>query len=860
MIGGNIVGVSTGNPLDGAPPIASDPLLGPLLDNGGLAPGLASFNSRTHAFLPASPALDASVGSTLTRDQRSVLRPGLTANDLGAFEVGVLSLDMRILDNDIEIRLNAAGDTVEVYGNTIGQLITTAARETIVGVRIDGTTGDDSLTVNNANGLLTNGFGLTINFDGETAGPNTGPLGDRLLVMGDPGIPIDRETYLPGPTSQLLLDPNDSWGPAGAGSGLDQDEERIFFRGVSLVSDVKPVQQFDVLGSPANDDVLIADGPLVSGFATTRVASTGSFTPIHISNKGTLTVSGLDGADTITVDHANPSTGLTSIEAYGNELTDGAANTDDGSADLFQLLATSVPLTVSGQGGDDTAELGDASGSLDQVGGLITVHGDSGSDTLIVDDQGDTDNNDYDVTGSSIVRNGTALVAYDTVENLFVNAGSGDDTLDVDVDAGADGSLMVATFHGGDGEDVFGDSVDVSPSLITAINIDGGAPSAPALPGDTLNLDMSGVGSPLIIDTITGRIIFGGVAPFDFVEIETLNLNDGSGPIDNVDIGDLYVRAGGDRERIIFTLWNDGGVRLRLDNLTTRNYHTFPDHFGLDASGDQVLRNLVVFAGGSNDYVSVAGHVVDSNGDAIPVEFHGEEGDDYLAGGRGDDMLVGGPGNDNVLGGDGNNILFGDGTDGEAPTDGRDRLSGRSGDDVLIGGGGNDSLIGSAGADRLDGGSGADNLSGGADDDLLIGGEGNDRINAYLGNDVVVAGLGNDRLYGIDGRNLLIGGDGSDSLRGGRGDDTLVSGTTNIDTIPLDDNTTPGGFDMNAILAQVFSDWRAGSLTVPSLNPATDGDRDTLVGSSGADHFWATIGEDYLADENRDPGDMTFPL
>jgi hypothetical protein len=78
--GCRIVGDQTGNIY------GSDPLLGPLQDNGG--------PTRTHALLPGSPAIDAGSSGGLTTDQRGVPRPydvpGVPnvadGSDIGAFE------------------------------------------------------------------------------------------------------------------------------------------------------------------------------------------------------------------------------------------------------------------------------------------------------------------------------------------------------------------------------------------------------------------------------------------------------------------------------------------------------------------------------------------------------------------------------------------------------------------------------------------------------------------------------------------------------------------------------------------------------------------------------------------------------
>ncbi|WP_406698511.1 choice-of-anchor Q domain-containing protein [Singulisphaera sp. Ch08] len=65
--------------LDPTDLINTDPLLGPLADNGGL--------TQTMALLPGSPAIDAGRAvSGVTADQRGVLRPQDAAPDIGAFE------------------------------------------------------------------------------------------------------------------------------------------------------------------------------------------------------------------------------------------------------------------------------------------------------------------------------------------------------------------------------------------------------------------------------------------------------------------------------------------------------------------------------------------------------------------------------------------------------------------------------------------------------------------------------------------------------------------------------------------------------------------------------------------------------
>ena len=78
--GHNIISDAPEVPLDSTDRTATDPLLGPLADNGG--------PTLTHALLPGSPAIDAGVAvAGVTTDQRGVHRPRGLAPDVGAFEL-----------------------------------------------------------------------------------------------------------------------------------------------------------------------------------------------------------------------------------------------------------------------------------------------------------------------------------------------------------------------------------------------------------------------------------------------------------------------------------------------------------------------------------------------------------------------------------------------------------------------------------------------------------------------------------------------------------------------------------------------------------------------------------------------------
>jgi uncharacterized delta-60 repeat protein len=83
-------------------------------------------------------------------------------------------------------------------------------------------------------------------------------------------------------------------------------------------------------------------------------------------------------------------------------------------------------------------------------------------------------------------------------------------------------------------------------------------------------------------------------------------------------------------------------------------------------------RSIVVFAGGGNDDVQVAGSV------SLSAWLHGGDGNDRLKGGGGPDVLLGQIGDDLLVGGAGRDLLIGG--------LGADRIVGNSDDDIIIGG------------------------------------------------------------------------------------------------------------------------------------------------------------------------------
>jgi len=242
--------------------------------------------------------------------------------------------------------------------------------------------------------------------------------------------------------------------------------------------------------------------------------------------------------------------------------------------------------------------------------------------------------------------------------------------------------------------------------------------------------------------------------------------------------------------------------------------------------------------------------VVTIDGQTLQIE------QDNIVGTDGNDVLNGTADNDTIDGLGGNDALYGHaGNDTLDGGEGNDYLDGGTGDDSLDAGAGNDYIVTGAGVHQIIGGEGSDfaildyststdnlnvtysdlndgNLSDGSTLSgveilQLVSGSGNDNLDvtatfgnrdydpghhswqvnifgnnlyAGAGNDFITSGAGNDHIYGEDGDDVLEGNLGHDTLWGGVGNDQLVGVNSNSPT--------------------------------PGL-----GERDTLVGGTGADRY-----------------------
>jgi hypothetical protein len=121
-----------------------------------------------------------------------------------------------------------------------------------------------------------------------------------------------------------------------------------------------------------------------------------------------------------------------------------------------QSLPYGSDVTLNGGAGDDTFNLGDASGTLNGIGTSLTIHGEEGENVLNLNDQGTTTGEVYGVTATTITRTDFArttidfTVNYDGLSGLNLLSASGaDNYVEFDVSGTAAGTTTQLTGEAG---------------------------------------------------------------------------------------------------------------------------------------------------------------------------------------------------------------------------------------------------------------------------------------------------------------------------------------------------------------------------------------------------------------------------
>src|SRR5205085_2488198 len=131
--------------------------------------------------------------------------------------------------------------------------------------------------------------------------------------------------------------------------------------------------------------------------------------------------------------------------------------------DDVTVASFSAPLPISIDGGLGDDSFIPVNGNFNLMHAHVTIDDVGGNDSLTIDDSASSVGSAYSFGGDTCLRAGQTTVNYSHVET--------------------------AALYGSTGPDIF----NVIPSGTVALQIYGGNPLPPALPGDQINLAMTGV-------------------------------------------------------------------------------------------------------------------------------------------------------------------------------------------------------------------------------------------------------------------------------------------------------------------------------------------------------------------------------
>ena len=387
-------------------------------------------------------------------------------------------------------RLVLSGANLDLYDN--GNLVASQPVNQTLSVTISGGT-DNTLLVDYSGGV----FSQPVTFDGGS--------GTAVHTLTLNGGTFSNDTY--APTS------------ATAGTML-LGSQTITFTDVNSVIDLDSVINYTINDISSADSINVVNGPSING-TTSMVVNSGSdsFTPVDFANKVNVTVLGLTGADTFTVNVSTPEVALATLNLDGGTTAGVVFN--------VQNTPSSVVTNVLGNSSGDTINVG-SGGSVQGIGGVLNLNNSAGAkNTITVDDSADTVSQTVTLSKGSIQGLAPGVINYVAAgtQKLTIDGGSAGNFFNVQ---SANNGLAI-TVNGGTGSDTF----NVTPLVSgTSVTLNGQAPTN--APGDTLvyngpgTLHAGATGSGTITQTSRGNLAFTGMETVDVgidLALSTVSVN-----------------------------------------------------------------------------------------------------------------------------------------------------------------------------------------------------------------------------------------------------------------------------------------------------------------------------------------------
>lgn len=587
---------------------------------------------------------------------------------------------------------------------------------------------------------------------------------------------------------------------------------------------------------------------------------------IIIGNDGNNVLDGKAGADTMTGGLGDDTYILDNVGDVVTENSDEGTDTVQTSttytlgANLENLTLTGI-ANINGTGNAlDNIILGnDGNNVLDGLAGADTLTGGLGNDTYVVDDLGDTIEENAD-EGTDLVQASVTYTLSSDLENLTLTGSANIDGTGNELDniilgnSGdniLDGGLGADTLTGGAGNDTY--IVDDMGDIVTE-GLNAGTDAVQASITYTLGSNLENL-------TLTGTDDIDGTGN---ALANAIVGNDGNNVLDGGAGADTLTGGVGDDT---YVLDNAGDTVVEL---TGEGIDLVMTNFSYTLATD--LENLTLTGSGS---INATGNALDNilTGNSGNNTLDGLVGADTMIGGAGDDIYVVDDAGDSVveLDNEGTDLVRSSvsyvlSVDLENLTltgSGNIDATGSSADNIIIGNSGNNVIDGLAGADSMSGGDGDDtyvvddagdvvteNINAGTDlvqaaVSIILG---NNIENLTLTGTADIDGTGNalaNIILGNDGNNVLDGGVGADTLTGGAGDDTYI--VDNAGDV-LTENSGEGiDLVQSSVSFTLGADFENLTLTGSGGINATGNDLDNLIiGNAGNNNIDGGIGADTL--------------
>ena len=795
-----------------------------------------------------------------------------------SFANDTLSIIADALDNNVEASRNAAG-TLLVNGGAVNVVGGTATVANTASIQALGQGGNDTITLNEANGALPKAslFGGAGN-DVLTGGSGA----DQLFGQGD------NDTLLGKGGADLLFggDGNDVL------TGGDADDQMFGEAGNDRMV-WNPGDDSDLMEGGADIDTAEVNGG--NGAETFTASANGArvrfdrvnpapFTlDIGTTEKLVVNMNGGDDSFSATGDLA----GLISVTVNGGTGDD----TILGSNGNDTLLGGDNNDFIDGQQGNDAIFLGAGNdvAQWDVGDGLDTVEGQDGTDTLVFSGSNadevfgiganggrvrvtlDVGNIVMDVNGVEIIdlnaRGGADTITVGdlsgtgvtTVNVNLQSAGTGDTQFDRVTAQGSAGADTINIFGAGTSASVVGLSAQVNITgaegtgdMLVVEGLGGDDTiNASAVPDDVIALSIDGgAGNDVIFGSQGTDFIVGGdgndtISGGRGTDIALMDEGDDTF-IWNPGDGDDIVKGGGGTDTLQF---NGANISEKIDISVDEEQVRFTrDIADIEMQLDEV--EIIKFkALGGADLVTVNDL---SATDVKTVDI------DLGAAGGGDDMAA-----DTVVinGTSGNDTIALSLVDGKLVVDGlaykvvidnfhtgdKIQINGLAGDDVI-----DASALGALAAElRFDGGQGNDILIGGAGADTLLGNDGDDVLIGNAGQDVLDGGTGSNLVFQDLAATVT---NGVLTLFGTNAGENITISRNAAGEIFANGAALPGAPTVAGIeLIQVFGKDGNDVLTLNETNgplPRAEmfggAGNDTITGGSGADQLFGEAGNDTL--------------